>query len=113
MILCLSYIRLSSTLVFSALSPIFTSILSVVILKEKFYPRYILGLIICFSGCMVLILNDKSSPISNQITIDNTTYSRSGFESEVNSHILEDKSNVELINMIIGCLFGISHTLTL
>jgi drug/metabolite transporter (DMT)-like permease len=112
LILCLNYIRLSTALVFNALSPVFTCIFSVVIIKEKFYPRYILGIIVCFTGCLIMIMNDRTSGSKPNIeSLNNTTViDEIKDNSNINSQELQDS---QLMNTLIGCFFGIIHTLFL
>jgi drug/metabolite transporter (DMT)-like permease len=119
MILCLGYLRISTTQVFSALSPVLTCVLSVFILKERFHPRYILGILVCFSGCLVLIMNDKSSSSSApaRLPLDNTTFIDQDLlnkEIEIEEKkLLEKEASEQLINTLIGVCFGVLHTISL
>ena len=53
------YLRSSTAQIISSLAPIIVFILSYFILKEKFYMRYIYGLIICICGSSIIVLNEK------------------------------------------------------
>ena len=111
LLMCFDFMRLSTCTVFSALSPVFSSILSVIILKEKFYSRYILGITICFIGCMLLIFNDESSKRINEKNFDNNSYIE--IKTHAENDEIQKKWNLDLINKVIGLCFGIVHTLSL
>lgn len=113
LIVCFNYMRLATAIVFSALSPIFACIFSVLILKEKFHVRYIIGIIICLSGSLIMILNEKSdnktSNISNKnLHISNNLTANSALNNNV---MVEEKS--DWINLILGLFFGLTHSITL
>ena len=67
----LSYFRLSTSRVFFCCQPIVVIFLSIIILNEKFYIRYIIGIIICFTGSALIILNDKKPQSKTTILHDN------------------------------------------
>lgn len=67
----LSYFRLSTSRVFFCCQPIVVIFLSIIILNEKFYIRYIFGIIICFSGSALIVLNDKKPQSKTTILHDN------------------------------------------
>jgi len=116
LILCLQYIRLSTALVFNALSPVLTCVFSVVIIKEKFYSRYIIGIIVCFSGCLMMIMNDRSSMGNTPSEHFNTTMTTNDFErsSNENSKIITiENDNSHLMKTLIGCCYGLIHTISL
>jgi drug/metabolite transporter (DMT)-like permease len=117
LILCLQYIRLSTALVFNALSPVLTCVFSVVIIKEKFYSRYIIGIIVCFSGCLMMIMNDRSSGGNPPLENYNNTMTSNDFEpfSKENTKILSNNNNdnIHLMKTLIGCCYGLIHTISL
>ena len=53
------YLRVSTSQIISTLNPIILIILSSLILKEKFYFRYLIGTTICLSGAFIIILNER------------------------------------------------------
>lgn len=59
-ILALLYLRTSTTSCLSSCYPFVVIVLSLVILRETFYIRYIIGIIVCFIGTAMLVLNEKS-----------------------------------------------------
>ena len=67
----LSYFRLSTSRVFFCCQPIVVIFLSIVLLNEKFYIRYVIGIIICFTGSSLIILNDKKPQSKTTILHDN------------------------------------------
>ena len=67
-IISLLYLRTSTTSCLGAANPFVVMILSVVVLKETFYMRYLIGMIVCFIGSAMLVLNEKTSSSSNTTT---------------------------------------------
>ena len=65
LIFSLLYLRTSTTSCLSAAHPFVVMILSVVVLKEIFYMRYLIGLIVCFIGSAMLVLNEKTPSTSS------------------------------------------------
>jgi drug/metabolite transporter (DMT)-like permease len=58
-VLSMLEIRVGTVACISAMSPILVLIFSIIILKDKFYIRYIFGLIICFGGAFLIVSNDR------------------------------------------------------
>ena len=52
------YLRVSTVQIISSLNPIIVTYLSVILLKEKFYKRYIIGIILCLIGSLIIINNE-------------------------------------------------------
>jgi drug/metabolite transporter (DMT)-like permease len=63
--LCLENLRVGTANSFIAMNPAVVLILSTLILKEKFHWRYAYGFIICFTGVLLIISNDRSTNSSN------------------------------------------------
>ena len=61
------YLRVSTVQIISSLNPIIVTYLSVIILKEKFYKRYIIGIIVCLLGSLIIINNEKKE--DNEVKI--------------------------------------------
>ena len=55
----LSIFRLSTCQILSGVNPLMTIIFSILFLKEKFYIIYAVGIIICFTGSLMIILNER------------------------------------------------------
>ena len=66
-----SYFRVSTISVIGGITPLVIIILSVILLKEKFYLRYIIGVFLCIIGSSIIILNDQKPQSKNQILDDN------------------------------------------
>ncbi len=66
-----SYFRVSTISVIGGVTPLIIIILSVFLLKEKFYMRYILGVFLCIIGSSIIILNDRKPQSKTQILNDN------------------------------------------
>ena len=60
----LNYLRVSTGQVISGCFPILVILLSIIILHEKFYFRYILGVLICIIGSAIIIMNEKNPEAS-------------------------------------------------
>ena len=56
----LNYLRVSTGQVISGCFPILVIFLSIPILHEKFYFRYIIGVLICIFGSGIIIMNEKN-----------------------------------------------------
>ena len=67
----LSYFRISTSQVISGCYPVIIIFLSIPILHEKFYYRYIIGIIICILGSSIIILNEKKPQVSQIKLNDN------------------------------------------
>jgi drug/metabolite transporter (DMT)-like permease len=112
LIVCFNYMRLATAIVFSALSPIFACVFSVLILKEKFHIRYIIGILICLSGSLMMILNEKTEKNiedkSNQDTYLSNNSTLRLLSNDNNSEV-----NNDFMNILIGTFFGLTHSITL
>ena len=67
----LNYFRVSTSQVISGCYPILVIFLSILILHEKFYYRYILGIFICIIGSGIIVLNEKKTQTSQVKLNDN------------------------------------------
>ena len=66
------YLRVSTVQIISSLNPIIVTYLSVIILKEKFYKRYIIGIIVCLLGSLIIINNEKKEDNEIKLKDDRT-----------------------------------------
>ena len=53
------YLRVATVQIIGSLNPLLTTYLSILILKEKFYLRYVFGTIICLIGSLFIVLNER------------------------------------------------------
>ena len=61
-LLLLRFFRVSTATCFISMGPLIIIFMSCILLKEKFYIRYVYGVFICFGGVMLIVLNeDKNS----------------------------------------------------
>ena len=67
----LSYFRLSTSRVFLSCQPLITIFLSIIFLSEKFYFRYLLGILVGIVGSALIALNDKKPQSKVTIIEDN------------------------------------------
>ena len=66
-----SYFRVSTISVIGSTAPLLIIILSALLIKEKFYIRYIYGVFICILGATIIIFNDQKPESKSQIINDN------------------------------------------
>jgi drug/metabolite transporter (DMT)-like permease len=85
-ILTVTYLRTATAACISSLYPVFVVIVSVLILKEKYYHRYIIGIFICIFGTSIIVLNERGP----------------------DSITSKQEANISL-----GCLFGCLNVLTM
>ena len=90
------YLRVSTVQIISSLNPIIVTYLSVILLKEKFYNRYIIGIILCLIGSLMIINNEKKQ--SSEVKIKNNE----------NQNDLDENTGGFTSGMIKGilCCFG-------
>ena len=67
----LSYFRLSTSRVFVGCQPLVIIFLSIIVLNETFYWRYLIGILTCLSGSAMIFLNDKRPQARQTILHDN------------------------------------------
>ena len=65
------YFRVSTISVIGGTVPLVVIILSVFLIGEKFYVRYIIGVFLCIFGCCIIIFNDQKPQSKTQILKDN------------------------------------------
>jgi drug/metabolite transporter (DMT)-like permease len=66
-----SYFRVSTISVIGGVTPLIIIILSVFLLSEKFYMRYLIGVFLCIIGSSIIIFNDRKPQSKAQILNDN------------------------------------------
>ena len=65
----LSYFRVSTSQVIIGCHPVLVIFLSILILHEKFYFRYIISVLVCIFGSTLIVLNDKN-PNASKIKLN-------------------------------------------
>ena len=53
------YLRVATVQIISSLNPLLTTLLGIFILKEKFYIRYVVGIVACIIGSLFIVLNER------------------------------------------------------
>ena len=66
-----SYFRLSTGTVITGCTPLLVIIFSVIFLGERFYLRYLIGVLICILGSSIIVFNDKKPQSRTTILDDN------------------------------------------
>ena len=61
----LSIFRLSTCQILSGVTPLMTIFFSIIFLKEKFHTIYAIGIAICFTGSIMIILNERKLEVSH------------------------------------------------
>ena len=69
----MNYLRVSTAQVISGCFPILVIFLSIIILHEKFYYRYIIGVFACIIGSAIIIMNEKN-PEASQTQLNNNIF---------------------------------------
>jgi drug/metabolite transporter (DMT)-like permease len=67
----LSYFRVSTSQVIAGCYPVLVIFLSILILHEKFYFRYIISVFVCIFGSALIVLNEKNPNVSKIKLNDN------------------------------------------
>ena len=65
----LSYFRVSTSQVIAGCYPVLVIFLSIIILHEKFYFRYIISVFVCIFGSSLIVLNEKN-PNASKIKLN-------------------------------------------
>ena len=91
------YLRVATVQIISCLNPLITTCLSIIILKEKFYIRYAIGIITCCIGSLFIVLNVKKG--------NNDATSESKSEKLINEEKNEEKKKYG--GFSIGTIFGL------
>ena len=87
MILSMDYLRVSTIQSITSISPSLVLILSVLILKEKFYIRYVFGTFICIIGTLLIVNNDVVG--------------------------VDDAKKIDNMDILIGSIYGLVSTVFL
>ena len=66
-----SYFRVSTISVVGSTAPLIIILLSVLLINEKFYFRYLIGVLLCIVSSAIIISNDKNPSSKSQILNDN------------------------------------------
>lgn len=104
----LSYFRVSTSQVIAGCYPVLVIFLSIIILHEKFYFRYIISVFVCIFGSSLIVLNEKN-PNASKIKLNDNKLAGIFFAS---CHLLvsgfsnlgqkiQCKDNMSLMNKII------------
>ena len=67
----MEFFRISTLTVMFGTCPLFILFLSIIILDESFYVRYLIGIILCFIGSAIIVLNDTKPQSRKDILNDN------------------------------------------
>jgi drug/metabolite transporter (DMT)-like permease len=67
----LSYFRLSTCQCICNCNPVFVLILSSFILREKFYIRYLFGILLSLMGTFMIVLNEKKQDVKTDVKKEN------------------------------------------
>lgn len=70
----ISYFRVATCQCINGCTPVFILILSVIILKEKFYVRYLFGILFCFAGTTLMVLNEKDGASQSDKTTSKSVF---------------------------------------
>lgn len=105
---CMMYLRVSTAQCLNSMHPAFVLIISAIILKEKFYKRYVYGIIICFIGSVIIIMNENEKAqdigIINEFDVaaDSINFLDTKFDNS---------QELNILNIFIGSLWGILNSI--
>ena len=99
------YFRVSTCQCIVNCNPVIVLIISSFLLNEKFYPRYIVGIIVCFLGAFLIISNERKPTHINEE--ENNTRNL----LEYIFRILEDNSEKSGNNVFYGAIAAGTHLL--
>ena len=91
------YLRASTAIIIQNVHPLFVLTLSYFVLKEKFYIRYIIGIIICFFGALIMVLNESKVKVNDMKVFTNAERSFGLFFSFIDLFFI---SSVKVANKI-------------
>ena len=94
------YFRVSTCQCISNCHPVLVLVISSFLLNEKFYPRYIVGIILCFIGAYMIVSNERKPTNINE---DKDSINRNLLDLTL--RYLEEKSN----GILIGAVSAASH----
>jgi uncharacterized membrane protein len=97
------YFRVSTCQCIVNCNPVIVLIISSFLLNEKFYPRYIVGIIVCFLGAFLIISNERKPTHINKE--ENNTRNL----LEYIFRILEDNSEKSGNNVFYGAIAAGTH----
>ena len=94
------YFRVSTCQCISNCHPVLVLVISSFLLNEKFYPRYIVGIILCFIGAYMIVSNERKPTNINE---DKDSINRNLLDLAL--RYLEEQSN----GILIGAVSAVSH----
>ena len=100
------YLKLSTVICFLSLNPVLVVLFAIAVLHEKFYYRYLFGIMICFGGASLLIFNDNCNvkyitEFNLNVTLNSST-DEFNFEYGMKSHhdkLENQNKNLTLSNL--------------
>ena len=98
------YFRVSTCQCIANCNPVIVLVISSVLLNERFYPRYIIGIIVCFIGAYMIISNERKPTHVNEQSNENNSNLRLLFEFILRN--LDEKSQN---NILFGAIAAVSH----
>ena len=98
------YFRVSTCQCIANCNPVIVLVISSILLNEKFYPRYIIGIIVCFIGAYMIISNERKPTHVNEQSNENNSNLRLLFDFILRN--LEEKSQN---NILFGAIAAVSH----
>jgi drug/metabolite transporter (DMT)-like permease len=95
--LCL---RVATVSCISAMNPMLVLVFSIIILKDKFYTRYLFGLLICFTGAYLIVGNERKPVVQEVIT-------------PFNDQVIDIVTEIDSLKFAKGVGYGILHLLSM
>jgi drug/metabolite transporter (DMT)-like permease len=106
-VLSMMELRAATVACISAMHPILVLVFSIIVLKDKFYIRYLFGLLLCFSGAVLIISNERKPP---QLHIEDPI---TPFQDDITPSLDIVSPEADTLRFIRGLAFGGFHLILL
>ena len=98
------YFRVSTCQCISNCNPVIVLVISSCLLNEKFYPRYIVGILVCFIGAYMIVSNERKPTNINQENDNEISKIRNLFEIFFRNLDEKGKNGI-----LLGAIAALSH----
>ena len=98
------YFRVSTCQCIVNCNPVLVLVISSIVLNEKFYPRYIIGIIVCFIGAYMIVSNERKPTHINEVKNEKKLNLRLLFELFLRNMNEENKNGI-----FIGVIAATTH----
>ena len=100
------YFRVSTCQCIVNCNPVLVLVISAILLNEKFYPRYIVGIVLCFIGAYMIISNERKPTYTNEEKNENNNNLRFLYEYFLRNM---NESNKNGGGILFGAIAALTH----